>query len=67
MPRNQRRSPTITSLGMTPFPKNSLKIRLKDTVSGLAEDLCNDCQMTEYNRDEVWESKYIRMDYGAIK
>ncbi len=46
------------SLGYDAIPKKFIEnLELKDTVSELAEDLCNDCQMTEYDRDEVWESK----------
>ena len=56
------------SLGYDAIPKKFIEnLELKDTVSELAENLCNDCQMTEHDRDEVWKSKYIRMDYGAIK
>lgn len=55
-------------LGYDAIPKKFIEnLELKDTVSELAEDLFNDCQMTEHDRDEVWESKYIRMDYGARK
>ena len=56
------------SLGYDAIPKKFIEnLKLKDAVSELAEDLCNDCRMTEYDRDEFWESKYIRMDYGARK
>ena len=56
------------SLGYDAIPQKFIEnLELKDTVSELAEDLFNDCQMTEHDRDEVWESKYIRMDYGARK
>ncbi len=52
------------SLGYGAIPKKFIEnLELKDTILELAEDLCNDCQMTEYDRDEVWESKYIAMTY----
>jgi hypothetical protein len=41
------------------------KLELKDVITEIAEDLYNDCKMTEYGsyRDEVWVRKYIRMTY----
>jgi ADP-ribosylglycohydrolase len=53
-------------LGMEGIPQKYLdKLELKDVITEIAEDLYNDCKMTEYGsyRDEVWVRKYIRMTY----
>jgi ADP-ribosylglycohydrolase len=53
-------------LGMEGIPQKYLdKLELKDVITEIAEDLYNDCKMTEYGsyRDEVWVRKYIEMTY----
>lgn len=49
-------------LGMTAIPDKFLtNLELRDTILEIADDLFNDCRMSEYGsyRDEVWERKYI--------
>ncbi len=43
--------------------KNDLE--LHDVIIEISDDLCKDCQISEYSpvKDEVWVSKYIRADY----
>lgn len=43
-------------------------LELHDVIVEIADDLCNDCQISEYDTkcDEVWESKYIYADYPAV-
>jgi ADP-ribosylglycohydrolase len=56
-------------LGMEGIPQKYLdKLELKDVITEIAEDLYNDCKMTEYGsyRDEVWERKYIEMTYPEL-
>lgn len=38
-------------------------LELHDVILEMADDLCHDCQMSEYSsyRDPAWESKYIKM------
>ena len=52
-------------LGLAGIPeKVRTNLELYDTVIEVADDLCSDCQMTEYGeyRDEVWLRKYV---YGT--
>lgn len=54
-------------LGLQGIPKKYIEhLELKDTILEMADDLYNDCQITEYGayHDEVWEHKYIYHDYG---
>ena len=54
------------SLGLGAIPKKYLEtLELRDVILELADDLFNDCQMTEYGeyRDPVWLAKYVHMDY----
>lgn len=54
-------------LGMRGIPGKYIEhLELKDTILEIADDLYNDCRITEYGsyRDEVWEHKYIYHDYG---
>ena len=54
-------------LGMRGIPEKYIEhLELKDTILEIADDLYNDCKITEYGtyRDEVWEHKYIYHDYG---
>ena len=41
-------------------------LELKDVILDIADDLYNDCKISEYGsyHDEVWEQKYI---YNAYK
>ncbi len=41
-------------------------LELRDVILELADDLCKDCQMTEYGleRDPVWVEKYIEASYS---
>lgn len=51
--------------GLAGIPeKFRTNLELYDTVIEVADDLCNDCRMTEYGeyRDEVWLRKYV---YGT--
>ena len=43
--------------------KNNLE--LHDIILEIADDLYNDCRISEYDtyQDEVWESKYVKADY----
>ena len=55
-----------TYLGYERIPekyKNDLELR--DTILQIADDLYNDCRMTEHGDyyDEVWVRKYIKMTY----
>lgn len=55
-------------LGLSAIPQKFLdNIELKDVIIEIADDLYNDCQMSEYNPyyDEVWVKKY--MDYTYTK
>lgn len=40
-------------------------LELIDVILSIADDLCNDCQMSEYGsyHDEIWEQKYIEATY----
>ena len=54
-------------LGLDGIPmKYQQNLELRDVILDLADDLCNDCKMSEFGDyyDETWEHKYIRVDYG---
>lgn len=40
-------------------------LELLDVILSIADDLCNDCQMSEYGsyHDEIWVQKYIKATY----
>ena len=40
-------------------------LELRDLILEIADDLCNDCKISEYGsyHDEVWERKYIKADF----
>lgn len=44
-------------------------LELLDVILTIADDLYNDCQMSEYDsyRDEIWEQKYIEATYKMNK
>lgn len=53
-------------LGLDKIPSKYLdNLELKDVILELADDLYNDCQMSEYDTyyDEKWAKKYIEMTY----
>ena len=53
-------------LGINAIPEKFLKnLELKDTILEVADDLFNDCRMTEYGeyRDDVWVRKYMKHTY----
>jgi len=53
-------------LGMQAIPEKFLThLELKDTIIEIADDLFNDCKITEYGdyHDDVWERKYIYHTY----
>ncbi|MDD3489454.1 MAG: ADP-ribosylglycohydrolase family protein [Paludibacter sp.] len=53
-------------LGMKSIPEKFFEnLELKDTIIEIADDLYNDCQMTEYGeyRDPIWIQKYIEHSY----
>lgn len=53
-------------LGIQEIPAKFLThLELKDTIIEIADDLFNDCKITEYGdyHDEVWERKYIYHTY----
>lgn len=57
-------------LGINAIPKKFLThLELKETILEIADDLFNDCKISEYNdyRDDVWETKYIYHCYPAKK
>ncbi len=54
-------------LGMSKIPQKYIdNLELKDVILDIAEDLYNDCQMSEYGdyRDPIWEAKYIYNTYN---
>lgn len=54
-------------LGLRDIPGKYIEhLELKDTILEIADDLYNDCKITEYSsyHDDVWEHKYIYHDYG---
>ena len=59
-----------TYLGYGKIPRKFLdQLELKDVILSVADDLYNDCQMTEYGDyyDEVWAQKYIRSSFAMGK
>lgn len=57
-------------LGMSAIPRKYLEnLELKDVILEIADDLYNDCKISEYGsyRDEVWEQKYIDKTYTPQK
>lgn len=53
-------------LGMKAIPEKFLSnLELRDTILEIADDLCNDCKLSEYDpyHDEVWTRKYIYHTY----
>lgn len=53
-------------LGLEGIPQKYLDdLELKELILEVADDLCYDCQMTEYGEyyDRVWDEKYIKMTY----
>ena len=57
-------------LGYDAIPqKYKEHLELHDIIIEIADDLYNDCRISEYdsNRDEVWESKYIYATYPGGK
>ena len=54
------------ALGLKAIPQKYLEtLELRDVILEIADDLFNDCRMTEYGdyEDPVWLAKYVRMDY----
>lgn len=47
--------------------KFKANLELHDLILEIADDLCQDCQISEYSerQDEVWESKYIAATYPS--
>lgn len=53
-------------LGVDAIPEKFLtNLELRDVIVDMANDLFNDCQISEYGsyHDDVWEHKYIYHDY----
>ena len=53
-------------LGLSAIPQKYLdKLELKDVITEIADDLYNDCQMSEYGsyHDEKWIKKYMDFSY----
>jgi len=53
-------------LGLSAIPPEYLeKLELRNVILELADDLYNDCKISEYGsyRDEIWEKKYIDKTY----
>lgn len=53
-------------LGLSAVPQKFLdKLELREVITEMADDLYNDCRMSEQElyRDEVWERKYIDYTY----
>lgn len=58
------------ALGESAIPAKFLeKLELRDIIREVADDLYNDCKMTEYDdyRDPIWTAKYIAMSYPVIE
>ena len=56
------------ALGESAIPEKFLeKLELRDVIREIADDLYNDCKISEYGeyQDPVWEAKYIRMTYSG--
>lgn len=57
-------------LGIDNIPQKFLEnLELRDTILEIADDLFEDCKMSEYGEyyDEIWASKYIYHSYPVIK
>ena len=57
-------------LGLKSIPKKYLdNLELKDVILEIADDLYNDCKISEYGsyHDEIWEQKYIYKTYKQTK
>ncbi len=57
-------------LGLKGIPEKYLhNLELKEVILEIADDLYNDCKMTEYNlyHDVIWEKKYIYNTYDMKK
>ena len=56
-----------TSLGLKGIPEKYIRnLELKDVILEIADDLWQDCRMSEYDQeheDPVWVQKYIEMNY----
>ena len=53
-------------LGLKAIPEKFLtNLELRETILEIADDLFNDCKISEYGsyRDDVWERKYIYHTY----
>ena len=53
-------------LGLSAIPSEYLdSLELREVIIELADDLYNDCKISEYGsyRDEIWEKKYIDKTY----
>jgi len=53
-------------LGLSAIPQEYLdNLELRDVILEIADDLYNDCKISEYSsyRDEIWEEKYIDKTY----
>lgn len=57
-------------LGLKGIPQKYLNnLELKEVICEVADDLYNDCKITEYGsyQDEIWEQKYIYNTYSPKK
>lgn len=57
-------------LGLKGIPEKYLhNLELKEVILEIADDLYNDCKMTEYGsyHDDIWEKKYIYNTYDMNK
>ena len=55
-------------LGLKAIPQKYLdNLELKDIIIELADDLYNDCKISEFSHyhDEIWEQKYIYSQYPS--
>jgi ADP-ribosylglycohydrolase len=55
-------------VGLGGIPEKYIEhLELKDIILEMADDLYNDCKITEYGsyRDDIWEHKYIYHDYSG--
>lgn len=58
------------SLGVEGIPQKFIEsLELRDVILEIADDLYNDCKMTEYGDyyDPVWVAKYIEMTYPKVR
>ena len=58
------------NVGLSGIPrKYTENLELRDIIMEIADDLYNDCKISEYGDygDEVWESKYIYKTYPEIR